>query len=155
MGRPHPRQNPARAFEAARASAAALRPCAPTDHPYAPSRMYACSTRHCGSWVELAPSEPLPADWVTVTIAAKKGQAARTGYRCGKCRRRLLVFELLSDDLALHTIAIADARRLARWCERQGLDNRGICVVIRRLQTERGAEAWARLVERCEIGGGE
>ena len=118
-------------------------PCAPTSQPFAPARLYACSTRHCGSWVELAPGDPLPADWITVTIQARKGSAARMGYRCGACRRRVLVFELLSDDLALGTVSRRAALTLARWCESQGLDDRGIRIVIKRLQDAHGAAAWA------------
>lgn len=146
--KPAARQNPSHGIAASRASAAAPRPCAPTEQPYAPSRMYACSTRHCGSWVELAPTAPLPDDWITVTIAAERGRAARVGYRCGKCQRRQLVMSLLSDDLALKTLTRHDARRLAAWCERAGLDARGIRIVIGRLQAARGSEAWARMVAR-------
>lgn len=152
MGRPNPRQNPARAFEASRASAAALRPCAPTSQPYAPAQVYRCP---CAASVTLAPLAPLPGDWQTVVIAARKGRPERIAYRCPRCVRRQLVLTLLADDIALHAIAIRDARRLAAWCLRNDLDARGICTVVRRLQAERGALAWARLVERCELGGGE
>lgn len=152
MSRPHPRQNPARGIAASRASASTLRPCGPTEQPYRPASVYRCP---CSASVTLAPSAPLPGDWQTVVIPARKGRPERIAYRCPRCVRRQLVLTLLADDLALHTIAISDARRLHAWCERRGLDDRGICTVIRRLQAERGAEAWARLVERCEIGGGE
>lgn len=145
------RLNPSHAFAAARASAVALRPCAPTDQPYAPTRRYACP---CGASVELAPSAPLPDGWQTVVIPARKGRPERTAYRCGRCCRRALVMELLRDDLALRTVATRDARRLASWCERNGLDARGIRVVIGRLQAERASESWARIVERA-IGGSE
>lgn len=143
------RANPHRAFEASRAAAAALRPCAPTQQPDRPAQVYRCP---CAASVTLAPLAALPGDWQTVVIPARKGRPERVGYRCPRCIRRQLVLTLLADDIALHAIAISDARRLARWCERQGLDHRGICTVIRRLQAERGAEAWARLVERCEVG---
>lgn len=143
------RANPHRAFEASRASAAALRPCAPTEQPYSPTRVYRCP---CSASVTLAPAAPLPGDWQTVVIPARKGRPERVGYRCPRCCRRALVFELLADDIELHKVAKEDALRLARWCERRGLDHRGVRTVIRRLQAERGAVAWARLVELCEVG---
>lgn len=143
------RLNPSRGIAASRASAAALRPCAPTQQPFAPTRVYKCP---CGASVVLAPSAPLPGDWQTVVIAARKGRPERVGYRCGRCCRRALVMELLRDDLALRTVAIADARRLAAWAERAGLDERGIRIVIGRMQTERGSEAWARVIELCLAG---
>lgn len=144
----HPtRLNPARGLAASRASASTLRPCAPTQQVVAPPTVYRCP---CAASVTLAPSAPLPGDWETVVIPARKGRSERVAYRCPRCVRHQLVLTLLADDLALHTIAISDARRLAKWCERQGLDHHGICTVIRRLQAERGATAWARLIERCE-----
>lgn len=143
------RSNPHRAFEASRAAAAALRPCAPTEQAVAPPHVYRCP---CSASVTLAPLAPLPGDWQTVVIPARKGRPERVAYRCPRCVRRQLVLTLLADDIALHAIAISDARRLARWCERQGMDHRGICTVIRRLQAERGRMAWARLVELCEGG---
>lgn len=149
------RLNPSRGIAASRAAASSPRSCSPTDQPYAPARTYHCASAKCGASVVLAPTSPLPDDWQTVVIAAQRGRAERTGHRCPKCARRSLVFELLADDIALHAIAIADARRLAAWCESQGLDGRGIRIVIRRMKTQHGAEAWARFqaaMESLELG---
>lgn len=77
MTQPTPRQNPFLVTLVARANASALRPAAPTEHPYAPPKRYACE---CGAAVELELLDPLPAGWVTVPA-----EGGKTIYRCDRC----------------------------------------------------------------------
>ena len=118
----------------------------------APVRTYRCP---CSASVELAPGAPLPDGWATVPVASRRGMAGRTGYRCGRCTRRQLVMALLADDIALRTVKRVDARRLANWCIRQEIDERGIRVVVGRMQAERAAGTWAEIVDRATGGTGE
>ena len=146
-----PRRRPPTVARVASASRDSLRPCAPTEHPFSPGTTHKCP---CGQACHLEPRAPLPDGWITVQVRAKRGGPERVGYRCDRCTRRQLVFELLADDLALGTVTRGDARRLAGWVLKQDLDRRGICVMVRRLQAEHGAAAWAGVmasVEKLEV----
>lgn len=72
--------NPGIHFATARASVGAIRPAAPTEHPFMPPERYACIG--CGVAVELELLDPLPDGWVTVQGAKAGGAVA---YRCDQC----------------------------------------------------------------------
>lgn len=69
--------------------------------------------------------------------------------------RHKLIRELLAHDIAAGTVGVRGLRAVYRVCDLHELDHHATCIVVRRLQAERGREAWATVlanVGRVEVG---